>query len=131
MMNYYSEQVKKLDKEVYPHKDITEKIRLSKSYLEKHYAENLGINDLAAKACISRFHFIRIFKKYYGQTPNQYLQDVRIKNAKKLLLKNLSVDKVCSAVGFESKTTFTCLFRKSTGLTPIAYRNKKAILKND
>ena len=130
-MKYFAEQVIKLDKEIYPHKDITEKIKASKNFIDKHFSENITVSELASKAYISRFHFIRLFKKYYGQTPNQYLQEVRITKAKKLLLKNITVEKVCTSVGFESKTTFVTLFKKMTGKTPVAYRSKKAILKND
>ena len=130
-MKYFAEQVSKLDKEIYPHKDITEKIKSSKNYIGKHFSENITIAELASKTYISRFHFIRLFKKYCGQTPNQYLQWVRVDKAKQLLLKNIPVEKVCSSVGFESKTTFTMLFKKLTGKTPVTYRTKKAILKND
>jgi AraC-like DNA-binding protein len=75
---------------------------------------------------VSKFHFIRVFKRYYGRTPNQYRQEVRIEIAKKILLKGKSIDEVCNAIGFTSKTSFISLFKKMTGVTPLAYQNKKS-----
>ena len=130
-MSFYQKEVNRLNKELYPHDDLTKKIIQSRLYIDKHYSGNIDLDKIAGKALISKFHFIRLFKKYYGQTPNRYLQAVRIEKAKKCLEKKKSIDEVCSAVGFISKTSFISLFKKITGFTPVAYQNKKAILKNN
>ena len=130
-MTFYKQEVARLNKVLYPHDDLTKQIIASKLYIDKNYYDNISLDKMAAKACVSKFHFIRIFKKYYGITPNQYLQEVRIENAKKLLQKSKSIDEVCYEIGFASKTSFISLFKKLTGSTPLAYQNKKAILKND
>jgi len=133
-MTYYRDEVTKLTKALYPHDDLTKQIKAAKLYIDKHFSEDINLNKIAGKALVSKFHFIRLFKKYYGCTPNQYLQEVRIEKAKKVLQKGKSIDEVCAAVGFTSKTSFTSLFKKMTGTTPFVYQNstaKKAILKND
>ena len=127
-MTFYSDEVARLTKFLYPHDDLTKHIIQSKFYIDKHFSENINLDKIAAKAFVSKFHFIRVFKKYYGRTPNQYLQEVRIDKAKKLLQKRKTIDEVCYAVGFTSKTSFISLFRKKTGKTPLAYQNKRAIL---
>ena len=127
-MSFYSNEVARLTRSLYPHDDLTKHIIQSKLYIDKHFSENINLDKIAAKAFVSKFHFIRVFKKYYGRTPNQYLQEVRIDKAKKLLQKRKTIDEVCYAVGFTSKTSFISLFRKMTGKTPLAYQNKKAIL---
>ena len=129
-MTFYSDEIKRITKLIAPHDDLTKKIVASKIFIDKHYPDDLSLDLIAGKAHISKFHFIRLFKKYYGQTPNRYLQEVRIANAKKLLLKDKTIDHVCAAVGFTSKTSFISLFRKITGTTPLAWQRKKAILKN-
>ena len=131
-MNFYSKEIARLNKELYPHDDLTRQIIQSKLYIDKNFSTDISLDKIAAKAHISKFHFIRLFKKYYGRTPHQYLQEVRIEKAKKFLHAGKTIDTVCVLVGFTSKTTFTTLFRKMTGTTPRIYQNKKkAILKND
>ncbi|HJS53483.1 MAG TPA: AraC family transcriptional regulator [Chitinophagaceae bacterium] len=130
-MTYYSQEVARINKSLYPHSDLTKQIVQSKLYIDNYFSENLNLDKIARRAFVSKFHFIRLFKKYYGRTPNQYLQEVRIEKAKKLLQRKYSIDKVCTSIGFTSKTSFISLFRKMTGTTPLAYQNKKAILKSD
>lgn len=125
-MTFYSDEIKKINKALYPHNDLTKKIIAAKLYIDKHFPDNIGLNEISAKAHVSKFHFIRLFKKYYGRTPNQYLQEIRIENAKKLLRRGKTIDDVCSAIGFASKTSFISLFRKLTGTTPLLYQKSKA-----
>jgi AraC-like DNA-binding protein len=125
-MTFYRDEVSRLSKVLYPHNDLTKQIIQSKHYIDKHFYEDINLDKIAGKALVSKFHFIRIFKRYYGRTPNQYLQEVRIEMAKKILLKGKSIDEVCNAIGFKSKTSFISLFKKMAGLTPLAYQNKKS-----
>ena len=127
-MTFYRNEVERLTKSLYPHDDLTKQIIQSKLFIDKHFSENINLSKIAGKAMVSKFHFIRLFKKYYGRTPNQYLQDVRIEKAKQLLQKGKTIDEACYAIGFTSKTSFMSLFKKTTGKTPLTYRNKKAIL---
>ena len=125
-MTFYRDEVTRLCKVLYPHNDLTKQIIQSKNYIDKHFSEDINLDKIAGKALVSKFHFIRVFKRYYGRTPNQYLQEVRIKMAKKILLKRKSIDEVCDSIGFKSKTSFISLFKKMTGVTPLAYQNKKS-----
>ena len=125
-MTFYRDEVARLDKTLYPHDDLTKQIKAAKLYIDTHFSDEINLGKIAGKALVSKFHFIRVFKKYYGRTPHQYLQEVRIEMAKKILLKGKSIDEVCNAIGFKSKTSFISLFRKMTGVTPLAYQNKKS-----
>jgi len=125
-MTFYRDEVARLDKTLYPHDDLTKQIKAAKLYIDTHFSDEINLEKIAGKALVSKFHFIRVFKKYYGRTPHQYLQEVRIEMAKKILLKGKSIDEVCNAIGFKSKTSFISLFRKMTGVTPLAYQNKKS-----
>jgi AraC-like DNA-binding protein len=125
-MTFYSNEVARLTRSLYPHDDLTKHIIQSKLYIDKHFSENINLDKIAAKALVSKYHFIRVFRKYYGRTPNQYLQEVRIEKAKAILQKGKTIDEACNAIGFTSKTSFISLFKKMTGKTPLTYRNKKS-----
>ena len=125
-MTFYRDEVARLDKTLYPHDDLTRQIKAAKFYIDTHFSDEINLDKIAGKALVSKFHFIRVFKRYYGRTPHQYLQEVRIEMAKKILLKGESIDEVCNAIGFKSKTSFISLFKKMTGVTPLVYQNKKS-----
>src|SRR6478735_3338334 len=125
-MTFYRDEVARLDRTLYPHNDLTKQIKAAKLYIDTHFSDEINLDKIASKALVSKFHFIRVFKRYYGRTPHQYLQEVRIEMAKKILLKGKSIDEVCNAIGFKSKTSFISLFKKMTGVTPLAYQNKKS-----
>ena len=124
-MSFYRDEIARLNKTLYPHDDLTRQIRDAKLYIDKHFSENINLDKIASQALVSKFHFIRLFKKYYGRTPNQYLQEVRIGQAKKLLLQGNTIDEVCAAIGFVSKTSFISLFKKKTGITPFFFQVQK------
>ena len=125
-MSFYRDEIARLNKALYPHDDLTKQIIQSKLFIDKHFSENINLDKIASKALVSKFHFIRLFKKYYGRTPHQYLQEIRIENAKKFLQKGKNIDDVCLVIGFTSKTSFISLFKKKTGTTPLAYQTKKS-----
>ena len=125
-MTFYRDEVARLDKTLYPHDDLTKQIKAAKLYIDTHFSDEINLDKIAGKALVSKFHFIRVFKRYYGRTPHQYLQEVRIEMAKKILQKRKSIDEVCNAIGFKSKTSFISLFKKMTGITPLVYQNKKS-----
>lgn len=141
---WYHEQFLKIREEVCPSDELCNQVMEAKHFIDTHYYSNIGLRDIAAKACISTFHFIRLFKKFYGITPNQYLRAVRLQHAKDLLKGGATVTTACFSVGFDSTTSFTGLFKKMTGHTPSHHCNKplplpaippfvyiKAILKRD
>lgn len=122
-MTYYHQQILSLERINYPHRDLTDKIIRAKRYIDAHYPANIGLEQMAREAHLSKFHFIRTFTKYYGRTPHNYLREIRLTHAKKLLQKGISIRNVCQAVGFDSVPSFTRLFKSMTGRTP-----KSAIL---
>ena len=93
--------------------------------MEKYYSERIELENIAAAAFMSRFHFIRVFKKAYGVTPRQYLRDVRIARAKEFLAEGDSVTQVCFKVGYRSLSTFSSVFKRGTGYSPQMYQSLK------
>ena len=122
-MKFYNEQISKISKDIYPKDYLTRQVIQAKHFIDDHFADKINLHHIAGEV-LSRFHFIRLFKSYYGRTPYQYLASVRIENAKRLLNNN-TISGVCFAVGFNSVTWFNGLFKKMTGLAPAAFKKGK------
>lgn len=102
-------------------------IVLAMDYIYHHYSNMvLGINDVADHANLSTGHLCVLFKKETGKTLNNYISEVRIAEAKRLLNENkLKVYKISEAVGFQSSQYFSQVFYKLVGMTPNEYQKGK------
>ena len=127
-MTFYQQQVKSLHKTLYPKEYLLAQVIRAKKFIDDNFEKNLTLDDLAGEAFLSKFHFTRLFKQYYGKTPYQYLTEVRISNAKKLLSAGRTVTETCYQLGFNSLSSFSALFKKLGGSAPTEYRQKKARL---
>ena len=102
-------------------------LRRAKDHADRHFAEPLDLEQLAAVAALSRYHFHRLFTATYGRTPAAYLSERRIERAQDLLrATNLTVTEVCMAVGFTSLGSFSSRFREIVGETPSAFQRRYA-----
>ncbi len=99
-------------------------VRQSKILMETHFAEAVDLDALASAACMSRFHYVRVFRQMYGVTPRHYLRDLRITKAKALIQAGIPITQVCGDVGYESLPTFSSVFKKCTGFSPKAYQQR-------
>lgn len=90
----------------------------AKLYMDNYYHEKIDLNNISNEANFSKYHFLRLFKAAFGTSPRQYLIEVRILAAKKLLREKNSVQDTCFKVGFESVPSFITLFKKRENLTP-------------
>src|ERR1051325_6868510 len=115
--------------EPYPKVYLYRRIVQAKIFIDKNFTDKIDLDNISDEAFFSKFHFIRLFKKIYGKTPHQYLTFVRIHEAKLMLNSGTNVSEACFAVGFESLSSFTALFKKQTGLTPSAYGETRSQLR--
>lgn len=98
-------------------------IRLAIEYMRAHYTEAIKIDDAAAIALQSRFHFIRSFKAATGYAPYQYVLHLRMEEARRLLKStSRSVAEISFMLGFSTPSQFYRVFEKSAGTTPEQYR---------
>lgn len=98
------------------------------AYISEHFSTDIRVEDLAAKAGLSVYHFIRTFKKETGFTPHEYIVNTRIATAK-YLLKNtrLSVKNICFATGFSCESVFCGSFKRHMNMTPAQYRAAESV----
>lgn len=110
-------------------KQLREQERVKKMllYIEEHLAEEITINDIASAAFISNTECMRCFKAIFQTTPIQYIKQMRLSRAEKLLSStNLKVEEIGLRCGFREMSYFARSFRKEYGANPLAYRNGKA-----
>jgi AraC family transcriptional regulator len=102
-----------------------EQVRRITEYMESHLAEKTTISELAALVDLTRFHFIRSFKKAAGIPPHQFLIQLRIDRAKELLSeRSHSIADVAVKTGFGSAIQLSRAFRRVVGTTPTEYRRE-------
>ncbi|WP_433198736.1 helix-turn-helix transcriptional regulator [Nocardia sp. CA-107356] len=102
-------------------------LRRARDFADRSYAEPLNLDELAAAAGVSKYHFLRAFAAVYGVTPAAYLAQRRIERAQDYLrATNLTVTEVCMLVGYSSLGSFSSKFRQLVGVTPSEYQAKFA-----
>ena len=106
--------------------DLDERLSRARKFIDESYQLPLDLSEISKQACLSRYHFLRLFRDTYDTTPHQYLIQKRIEKAKELLRRrSLSVTDVCFEVGFESLGSFSSLFRRCVGDAPKNYRQRE------
>lgn len=96
------------------------------AYINEHFIREMTVEELAGRAGMSTWHFIRTFKQETGFSPHQYLINTRM-SAARYLLKNsrLSIKDICFRTGFSSESVFCSAFKRNQGMTPGEYRERK------
>ena len=94
-------------------------------YINNHFAEELTLSSLAARFYVSPCYLSRIFRRYTGSSFVEYLNAVRIKEAKRLLLADdIGITRLALSVGFRSATHFGRVFKLHTGVSPLQFRRQ-------
>jgi AraC-like DNA-binding protein len=91
--------------------------------LEAEYT-SASIAQIARRAGMSQFHFIRVFAATFGVTPHRYRMGVRLERARHLLAGGEPVTQVCMELGFSSLGSFSSLFTRSLGEAPSRYQRR-------
>ena len=93
------------------------------SLIHQSYSQALTIDDIIEGVPLSKYHFIRIFRRIIGVTPYNYLTNYRINSAKIFLrTTNMSVSEIAEKCGFSDTSNFIVQFKKNTGQKPLQYR---------
>jgi len=108
--------------------ELYRRLYRGRDFLLSCYDRPLTVAAAARVATLSQFHFQRMFKLAFGQTPMQFLQQTRLTAARRLLVHTGDdVTAICFAVGFESPGSFSWLFRKRFGVSPRGFRENRRI----
>lgn len=96
-----------------------------RKYIESHYHENINLKSIAAHFYMNSVYLGQLFRKTYGVYFNDFLLNIRIQEAKKLLRQtDLRMYEIAEKVGFQNADYFVTQFEKLENMTPKDYRNK-------
>lgn len=91
--------------------------------IDAHFDRPISLTEMASEACISRFHFARVFREKVGVSPHAYISGVRLDTACRLLAaSDLAVSEIAARCSFATAARFSAAFRARHGMTPTAYR---------
>ena len=94
------------------------------TWMVDHLRENLSLEALSKRACLSPRHFARKFKKAFGGTPAAFVENLRLDEARRRLTERTqTIETVASSVGFQSDDSFRRAFQRKFGVNPSVYRN--------
>lgn len=92
-------------------------------YIKQFHNQNITSDDICEYFSCSRSYMSTEFNKFYGKSIRQYITELRIEDAKSLLVNSkLSVTEIAYSVGFTDSNYFSSIFKKAVGLSPLAYR---------
>lgn len=98
------------------------------NYIENNYQQKISLEDVANNLNLSKHYLCNIFKKEVGKTMSLYINNLRIEQAKKMLLKpDNKIKEIFEKVGFSNQQYFSKVFKKITGMTVMEYRDSKNI----
>ncbi len=121
------------NREFQSHYDLTElpicdndaKIAEIQLWLQKHFNQTIRIDELADRVYLEKSTFVRRFKTASGYTPIRYIQELRIRETKRLLeTTSLPFAEITECVGYHDINSFRRLFTERNHLTPLQYREK-------
>lgn len=94
-------------------------------YIDDNCFRKLTLQELADKTFYNPAYFSRLFKRCYGKTVTEYMQEKRVQEASRLLIDtDLPIEEICHKVGYSDKGTFYSIFKTHQALTPKAFRAK-------
>jgi AraC family transcriptional regulator len=99
------------------------RLRRVLDYMTSHLEDDVGLGELAEVACLSQFHFVRMFSARMGMPPHRYLGSLRLERAKTLLaVGGQGIAEISVICCFSSQSNFSRAFRRATGVSPLNYR---------
>ncbi|MGU3362974.1 helix-turn-helix domain-containing protein [Methylobacterium sp. M6A4_1b] len=104
-------------------RDCPERIKRAIEFIHDNLQRDLSVTELASVACLSPFHFARLFKRVTGKSPYTYVSGERLERARQLLTESrMSLTDVALSSGFSSQAAFSTAFKRVIGCTPGDYR---------
>jgi AraC family transcriptional regulator len=99
--------------------EITRRLHLATDLIYAHFDKDLSLDELSQVSCLSKFHFIRLFKEYFHESPHQFITRLRLEKAVSYLsLSRYNVKEIAEKVGLANASSFSRLFKNHFGVYP-------------
>lgn len=109
-------------------REVYRRVSLATDYLHSNYREQIDLDSLGKAACLSKYHFLRLFTLVHGITPHQYLLRKRARAALRLLQTTpLDITEIATCVGFTQRHALLRQMRRWTGLSPREIRRTEFV----
>jgi AraC-like DNA-binding protein len=96
----------------------------ARDFLAAEQANRIGLHQAAREACLSPFHFQRLFTRTFGESPHEFVTRLRMERARRLLeVDEMPVTEICLEIGYVSLGTFSTRFAQQVGQSPSEYRH--------
>lgn len=127
LLRNYAQRTSAADAEDQPDSDNVRQLPHSRAvadainFIQSHYAQPITLDDIADAVHLSAYHLARLFKQSTGETPHQYLIQMRVNSARALLTSGAgqrSLAEIAAAVGFVDQSHLTRHFKRQFGVTP-------------
>ncbi len=89
-----------------------EKMQRARNYIKEHFCQKIDIRQLSSQMGYSKFHFMRLFKKYHTVTIQEYIDQQRLKKVKALLINKVTHKEIAHQLGFSSRSSFANWYAK-------------------
>lgn len=129
-MTFYQSEIKRIRDIIYSNHGQLETVIGARNYINNNYDSDINLDTLSRTSFVSKYHLLRLFAKYYGQTPKQYLTEKRIEKSKEFLKNGMSISETCFTIGFESPCSFSTLFKKRNGISPAEFQKRATFTKS-
>jgi len=103
--------------------EILKRMLIVSDYIQAHLNEDLSLDELANVGCISKFHFLRLFKIAFERTPYQFINEERVRKGRRMIEHTrFSINEIATSVGFSNPSSFSRMFFNQTGVYPTQLR---------
>jgi AraC family transcriptional regulator len=103
--------------------EIFKRLLHATDFIYAYFDQDISLDDLASISCLSKFHFLRLFKIAFQKTPHQFITEVRIRRSQELLKHTtLEVKAIAKSVGFFDSSSFSRAFHQHVGVYPTHFK---------
>ena len=109
-------------------KELFKRLLDARNFIHDNQHDEFLLKDIAQESHMSAFYLQRIFKKVFGYSPSEYLEQLRMNEAIEKLKDGMSVKEVCFAIGYNDVSYFCRRFKKNLGITPKQFQKENLAL---